>query len=48
MKSIECFFLSDFLICKVYSGDSYFIQSPINSVKGIKNFIEQLYEDLKK
>ena len=48
MGSIKCFFASEFLICTVYSGDSYFMQSPIHSVKGLKDFIEQLYEDLKK
>ena len=47
MRNIECFFVSDFLICKVYSGESYFMQEPIHSVKDAKNFIEQLYEDLK-
>ena len=47
MRYIECFFVSDFLICKVHSGDHYFMQSPIHSVKSAKDFIEQLYEDLK-
>lgn len=42
MGNIECFFVSGFLICKVYSGESYFMQKPIHSVKGAKEFIEQL------
>lgn len=47
MRNIEFFFVSDFLICKVHSDGSYFMQEPIHSVKDAKNFIEQLYEDLK-
>lgn len=46
MRNIECFFVSDFLICKVYSGESYFMQNPIHSVKNVKDFIEQLCKDL--
>jgi hypothetical protein len=48
MKSIKCSFISGFLVCRVYSGGSLFMQSPMHSVKDIKDFIEQLYEDLKK
>ena len=48
MRNIKCSFISGFLVCRVYSGDSLFMQFPIDSVKGIKDFIEQLYEDLKK
>lgn len=48
MRNIECFFVSDFLICKIHSDGSYFMQEPMNSIKSVKDFIEQLYEDLKK
>lgn len=49
MRNIECFFVtSDFLICNILLNDTYFMQKPIHSIKGIKDLIEQLYEDLKK
>lgn len=47
MRNIECFFVSDFLICKIHSDGSYFMQEPMNSIKDVKDFIKQLYEDLK-
>ena len=46
MGSIKCFFASEFLICTVYSGDSYFMQNPIHSIKDAKDFIEQLCKGL--
>ena len=47
MRNIEFFFVSDFLICKIHSDDTYFMQEPMNSIKDVKDFIKQLYEDLK-
>lgn len=48
MKNIEFFFVSSFLICKVHSDDTYFMQEPMNSIKRVKEIIEKLCEDLKK
>lgn len=47
MKNIECFFVSDFLICKIHSNRDPSMESVMNSIKDVKAFIETLYEDLK-